>query len=202
MTDDLLRRMRAADPVPPEVNLDLGGPRVDALVEAVVTTDLQSKTPVPARPRRRWVPAAAVTVAALAAVGIGAQALLTPPASPPVASKPLTLALPDPADAAIQMCLAFSVEALRPMPVAFSGTVTDVAGQTVTLDVDHWYRGGTAGTVELVAPGFVSPALLESVDLVEGKRYLITATDGNVNICGFSAEWSADKAAAFEQAFG
>ncbi len=35
----------------------------------------------------------------------------------------------------------------------------------------------------------------------EGGRYLVSATDGRVTVCGFSAPYSAELAALYEQAF-
>ena len=40
------------------------------------------------------------------------------------------------------MCIMFSVEELAKAPVAFEGTVHLRGGDTVTLDVDTWFKGG------------------------------------------------------------
>jgi hypothetical protein len=89
----------------------------------------------------------------------------------------------------------------RDMPVAFSGTATDVAEDTVTLDVDRWYRGGEADSVTLERYD-ASTASIEGLDITEGDRYLITATGGTVNLCGYSVPWSSQMATAFDEAFG
>ena len=46
----------------------------------------------------------------------------------------------------------FSVEELAKAPLAFEGTATAVDGDTVTLTVDQWFKGGDAGQVILNAP--------------------------------------------------
>jgi hypothetical protein len=99
-------------------------------------------------------------------------------------------------------CIQYSVDVLADMPVAFSGEVTAVEGDTVVLDVDRWYRGGDAERVELIAPAGDTAALIGTVDFAPGKRYLVTATgEGAVNSCGYTAEWSPAMAADFEKAF-
>ena len=217
MTDrtELERRLRAADPAGPA---EPGwATRLQDLVEATVSTTADDITQTPGEagagtagpPRRRprWLVAAAAGTAAavLAAIGVAGVALRGEgdPAPPPAVAKPavLDLALPG-EDGVMASCLAFSEEALAPMPVAFAGTVVSIADGVVRLEVDRWYRGGTADAVTLTAPDGESTALLGSVRFVEGVRYLVTATDGVVNSCGFTMEWSGANAQVFERAFG
>jgi hypothetical protein len=98
------------------------------------------------------------------------------------------------------MCIEFGVEYLSPMPVAFEGTVTAVEGDQVTLIVDHWFKGGDATQVLINAPQGLE-ALIASFPLEVGEQYLITATDGNVNYCGFSGPSTPELRTAFEEAF-
>ena len=106
------------------------------------------------------------------------------------------------AEDAAASCAAVSVEFLRPKEVAFSGTATVVEDRGVTIAPDRWYKGGNGATaVELTTMGRELVGLLYSVQFEKGKRYLITATDGQVTVCGFSAEWNPELAAMFEQAF-
>jgi hypothetical protein len=111
----------------------------------------------------------------------------------------LALSLP-PADVAAS-CIQFDVRFLAEMPVALAGTVTTVEADRVTLDVDRWYRGGSADVVTIVVP-LTSSAALDGVDFSDGERYLVTATDGTVNGCGFSGPADAELERAFEEAFG
>jgi hypothetical protein len=102
----------------------------------------------------------------------------------------------------MSMCMMFDVETLKQAPVAFSGTVASVDDSGATLDVDHWYKGGEADQVVLEHEGSATQVALDGVSFEKGKRYLVSATDGTVNICGYSGPWTEDLAAQFDQAFG
>ncbi len=97
-------------------------------------------------------------------------------------------------------CLAFDPAILADMPVAFEGTVTSVDGDRVTLDVDEWFKGGDADEVVLVAPQGLE-ALIGGIAFQEDEQYLISATNGQVNYCGFSGESTDELRAGFEAAF-
>jgi hypothetical protein len=86
------------------------------------------------------------------------------------------------------------------MPVAFAGTVVSEEGGAVTLRVDRWYRGGDADQVRLASPG--GSVALDGVDLREGGPYLIAATGGTVNGCGFSGPPTPELRRAYGEAFG
>ena len=98
-------------------------------------------------------------------------------------------------------CLAFDQNVLADMPVAFEGTAKNVEGERVTLEVDRWFTGGDPDEVVLVAPAGLE-ALIGGINFEEGEQYLISATDGQVNYCGYSGPATADLEAGFEQAFG
>lgn len=102
---------------------------------------------------------------------------------------------------AMASCLAFDPNVLADMPVAFEGTVTAVDGDTVTLEVDEWFTGGDADEVVVTAPQGLE-ALIGGISFEEGQQYLISATGGQVNYCGFSGESTAELRAGFEAAFG
>jgi len=112
-----------------------------------------------------------------------------------------TLAMPAGSGTSMNSCLPFDAQYLRDMPVALSGTATKVDDDGVTLDVDRWYAGGNADVVRL-ANYDVNTVSLDGFAFEPGSRYLITATDGTVNLCGFSGPWTEDLAAAFDGAFG
>jgi hypothetical protein len=100
--------------------------------------------------------------------------------------------------------------------MAFAGTVTAVSDRTVptlsdmtvTLRVDHWYKGGTADVVTLTTltshalTPTTSAGVEDGVEFVQGKRYLVTATNGTVNGCGFTGEATPELEKAFAEAFG
>jgi hypothetical protein len=200
MDDNELRaRLQAADPA----REDVPAPSwIDELVETTMTTAQEQKTEQGAPGRPRWVvpAAAAAAVAGIAAVG----ALAFTGGGDDPADEPTTtqLALPD-ANAAMQMCIAIDAEVLSTVPVAFDGTVTEIEGEMVTLDVGRWYVGGDADVVELVNPGQADDfAMIEDfLAFEEGKRYYIVAEDGRVSGC-LSSQWSAELEGMYAEAFG
>jgi len=199
--DELRARLARLDPAPPSLPVDLPtSPRAHQLLErAMLTTASTPDTPTPPAWRRP----ALLAAAAAAVVALGAGGLLAQGDDGPAPKEPATTLALRTADSSggtsMSSCLAFDVAILRGMPVAFAGTVTDVSGGTVTLDVDHWYKGGDADVVTVTAPG--ENVALDGIELVEGTRYLVTATDGTVNTCGFTGEATPDLVKAFDEAF-
>jgi len=114
-------------------------------------------------------------------------------------SAPLELSAGD-GGGAMASCLAFDPAVLADMPVAFEGTVTAVDGDRVTLEVDEWFKGGDADEVVLLAPQGLE-ALIGGVPFEADRQYLISATNGQVNYCGFSGESSEELRSGFEAAF-
>jgi hypothetical protein len=98
-------------------------------------------------------------------------------------------------------CLPFSVDALAAMPVAFSGKVIERDQDHVLLEVDYWYVGGGTDQVDLVAPDMTRTSLGDVFTFAEGGRYLLAATEGTVNYCGFSGTWNPQLAGAYAEAF-
>jgi len=207
MNDDELRaRLQAADPARRDAPADSW---IDELVVATMTVhdqagqetgqDIKGERPPG---RSRWLVAGAA--AAVAVIAVGGYAFFAGDSRDDGGngSEARTeLALRLPAADPMAMCIEFSVDTLRPMETAFAGTATDVTGDQVTLDVDHWYKGGDADVVELTGSSDAGVMLEGGIEFTEGERYLVTATDGNVNGCGFSAVWSQEMADAFEAAF-
>ncbi len=145
------------------------------------------------QPRRLvWYLAAAVALILV----IGAMNGRFSPSSE--AGPPLELSLGE--TDTLASCIQFDVGFLAQAPMAFEGTVTSSDGDAITLAVDHWYRGGDAETVSLVAPQGME-ALIGGIDFVEGDQYLITASDGNVNYCGFSGPSTSELRSYFDEAF-
>ncbi len=101
---------------------------------------------------------------------------------------------------AMASCLAFDPAFLAEMPIAFEGTATAVGDDRVTLEVDRWFKGGDAEEVALVAPAGLE-ALIAGIDFQEGTSYLISASDGSVNYCGYSGEVTPELTAGFGAAF-
>ena len=208
MSDDELRsRLARIDPAPAGSPVDpVTSLRAHELVARAMSQTLDRPTDELAERRRRRRPwllgaAAAVLVAAVVttvvALSGGGQVGTTPGREDPT-----TLALTLPSGDVAGSCIRFDVQILAGMPVAFAGTVTAIDDGQVTIDVDHWYRGGDADQVT-VAQGPQQPtAALDGVNFETGQRYLITATDGTVNGCGFSGPATPEFESAFDQAFG
>jgi hypothetical protein len=194
MTNGELRdRLAASNPSPPNQPVDpIGSDRARALMEDIMSTTITKEPQVkPKRPRFLALAAAAASLAVVSALALfGGLA---------ASSEPLQLTA-TPGDP-MAMCLAFDVATLRGMSPAFGGTVTAVTGDVATLEVNRWYAGGDAETVQIqFTPGM--EALIGTPSFEVGQQYLITATDGVVNSCGYSGLATPEYEAAWAEAFG
>ena len=99
-------------------------------------------------------------------------------------------------------CMVPTAEILANQQTAFDGTVASITDGVVTLDVTHWYRGGQADQVTVTAPPAEMQALVLAVDFQVGQRYLVSANDGFVTVCGFTGAYNDDLAAMYAEAFG
>lgn len=204
--DDLRARLSRIDPAPAGTPVDpVAGPRARELVERIMQTlDTPSSDDLAVR-RRRGPVLLLASAGGLAALVGGVLVLGAPfgeqQTLPRGEDPTTTLALEAPAGDLAASCMMFSVDVLREMPVALSGTVTAVEPGSVTLDVDRWYRGGDADRVTITVPENNSVAL-DGVDLRSGERYLLTATNGTVNGCGYSGPAGPQLESAFADAFG
>ena len=192
MTDgDLRNRLAASNPTPPSVPVDpITSDRARALMEEIMTTTTSEPRVAPKRYRLMGAVAAALVVVVGGAAlfgGLGASGaplVLTANGSDSMAS-----------------CMPFEIGTLGGMSPAFGGTVVELTDSVATMNVDRWFTGGDAETVEIqYTPGY--EALIGTPTLGVGQRYLITASDGVVNGCGYSGLATPEYEAAFEQAFG
>ncbi len=104
-------------------------------------------------------------------------------------------------DESTMKCMVPNVEILKQQSLAFEGTVNTVDGQQVTLDVKTWFRGEPTDQVIVRAASPQLRLALSGVEFKEGPTYLVSANDGQVTMCGFSAEANAELAALFEEAY-
>jgi hypothetical protein len=100
----------------------------------------------------------------------------------------------------LMSCMPLSVDLLGDMEVAFEGVVTIIDGDVLTLDVVNWYKGGEAEQVEITAP-LGMEALIGGIPFEVGGSYLVTATSGVVNYCGYTGVATPEFRAMFDQAF-
>ena len=80
-------------------------------------------------------------------------------------------------------------------------TVESISGGVVTLAPTRFYAGEETDLVTVTEPGGDLQMLLSAVTFKEGGRYLVSATDGQVTLCGFSAPYSEQLAAVYDEAF-
>ena len=192
MNDDELRhRLAASDPTPPGTPVDpINSDRAREMMEDIMSTQTIQPRIAPRRVRLIGAVAAALVVV-MGGVGLFGG----------FDSEPAPLVLSAEGSDALASCLPFDVEILQGMSPAFGGTVVELTDSVATLEVDRWFTGGHAEVVQInYAPGF--EALIGTPALEVGQRYLITATDGVVNGCGYSGVATPEYEASFEQAFG
>jgi len=200
--DDISRRLRAANPVTSD-HADLPSGRS---IEHLMEETMASTTDEPSTQRRtRWRLMAAAAVVVAAAAGGGAYLANRDDGTSDHAKTVLALNLPKPVTRpggpGSATCIVFSVDLLAKKQLAFSGTVNSITDTTVAITVDHWYKGGNADQVNLATPGD-SNALREiAVNFEDGQRYLVSADDGVVSGCGYTAAYSTDLAQDFAKAF-
>ena len=220
--DELWQRLRDGDPAS---DLPPAAPdRVARLLEETMNADLSdapTDRPGGDPPETResgtrnrspltWL----VAAAALVIAGVGVFSLLgndpepddvpsagaSPTQDTPTQDVPTSLTLTAPAQTSGR-CMAPNATALATAETAFSGTVRSVGGDVVEIEPDRFYAGEAVDTVEVRAPAEQLTALVGAVDFEEGGRYLVSATDGEVTVCGFSGPYSPDLEALYVEAF-
>ena len=199
--DELRDRLGRLDPVPDDVPVEpMTTPSSHARLEQIMNTPVSPTTERPSTPptRSRWLIAAAAALVILVVAGFAIANLGDDDSNDVAAGPPLVLDLG--ADDAMASCMALDATILADMSPAFAGTATSIDGEIVTLTVDRWYAGGDAATVELHAqPGL--EALIAGFAFEQGEQYLVTASDGTVNFCGYSGPATPELQAVFDEAF-
>ncbi|WEH12513.1 hypothetical protein [Streptomyces sp. VNUA24] len=195
--DELLAQLKATDPA---VLSKAPRPDVPRLVEATMnTTTPTTVTTEKTAPRRLLVPALAFT--ALLLVGGGIAWGPEQGADGDTQDKPhLAVTLRLQAGGEAVKCAAPTFESLRRNELAFEGTVTTKKGDSVSLEVDHWYRAPadrSTTTVRLTQDAANS----EAVSFQVGEHYLVTAENGTVPICGGTTVATDQTRAWFRHAF-
>jgi hypothetical protein len=205
--EELKARLLASDPA---ASLPPAAPHeVARLLEDVMATELTTESRETGTRNRgplTWMVATAA-VLVIAGVGIfGVRALTgdsdpvpTPTASEPEPEAITTLSLPE--TAAAGKCMVPNAEALSNADIAFDGVVTSIVDDAVFLEPSHWYTGEPSEEVVVTAPSEQMQRVASGVIFQVGDRYLVSATDFRVSLCGFSAPYSAELAAVYADAF-
>lgn len=209
----LRERLRAADPAASLAPADPD--RVARLLEAAMSTEHDTTDPATTHEttgtagRRRspftWVAAAAavLVVGGVAfAATTGGDDTDTPTAGSGTGeSTPSVVTLAAPS-AAGGRCMVPNAEVLRGQEVAFLGTVEEVDDETVVLSVDEQYAGAEADEVRVESPAEQMQLLVGAVDFRDGEQYLVSATGGQVTVCGFSGPATGELERLYSEAFG
>lgn len=171
------------------------------------------QTGVYERSRLTWLVAAA---AVLLIAGVGAFVLLdraaddevptagasdsADPSAPPTQA-PTVTTLSAPGNAGAGRCAVPSPAGLAQQGLAFDGVVDEITGDIVTLTPAVFYAGEPTDLVRVEAPPAVLQQLLLAVNFEVGERYLVSASEGRVSVCGYSGTWSPELEQLYVEAF-
>ena len=227
--DDELRAMlRGSDParsLPPADQAALAH-----LLEDIMSTDLEVRPAVPdegtraththGRNRLTWLVAAAAAVVIAGAGGFAVSGLAGNDADPPSASTttdpgtdsgtdagtdlgvPVAGATTElTAGAAPARCAVPSATLVGTSDQAFSGTVTAIEGDTVTIQTTDVYTGEVGETVVVSAPSPQFSSLIQATKFQVGGSYLVSASGGMVSVCGLSGKATGELRSLYDQAF-
>jgi hypothetical protein len=203
--DELQARLRASDPA---ASLPPADPhRVARLLEDVMATELTTEnreTGTRDRGPLTWLVAAAA-VLVIGGVGfVGVRALTgddTPSAPTAVEPAPAAVTELEVPSVGSAKCMVPNAEVLGRADVAFDGTVTSIDGDRVRITPSKWYAGEPTDIVEVTAPSRQMQEVASGVEFRTGDRYLVSATNGQVSLCGFSAPYSHELQAVYSEAF-
>jgi hypothetical protein len=210
LDDQLRQRLARLDPMSGAVSTD---PATSATAHDLMETIMETTESRPTHDEEPRNPRALLLLAAAAvaviALAVGAYAIVggddDDSAPQDVATEgeaPTELALTlEPSDPMTQICIAVDATVLAPVDLAFGGTIGQVTESSVTIDVDHWYKGGDADVVTLEIAEGGNEVALDGVAFVSGERFLVTATGTTVNTCGLSGPASPEFEALFDEAF-
>lgn len=98
-------------------------------------------------------------------------------------------------------CMVPNADTLSRSPLAFDGTVEDVADGTVTLNSTTFYAGEQTDLVTVESSPEALAALIGAVEFEVGQRYLVSASDGQVTVCGLSGPFSPELENLYREAF-
>lgn len=202
--DELRARLRGLDPA---ASLSPADPsRVARLLEDTMSNDLMNETRETGthhRGRLTWLVAAAavVLIAAVGAFGIVHHDAQDPVPSAGGAETPSVTELSGPTGGVNARCMVPTAELLSSATLAFDGTVQKIADGMVTLVPSQFFAGEPTDVVTVAAPTKELQALIGAVKFEDNGRYLVSATDGHVKVCGFTGPYSPQLASLYADAF-
>lgn len=189
---DELDALRAADPLDPASLPSPADPAAAALFERITMIDT---SPIVAptdprkparRPRLVWAAAAAAVVlfVGLGAVLLGGDDDTDAPDPDDVATEPITPGGPSSASC-VEL---YDLQTLTNRATALDGTVTEITGDSITLTVNEWFRGGDSPEVTLNGAGGLSglTSAGPATPVGPGGRLLVAGDGGFAWACGFT----------------
>ena len=203
--DDLRARLRAADPASALPPAD--PTRVARLLEETMSNQTDTaltesrETGTHGRSPFTWLVAAA---AAVLIAGVGVFGFLNRGGDtdvPSATDQQTVTHLDAPAAGGQARCMPPNTRVLATQTLAFDGTVQEITDGVVTLAPTRFYTGNATDLVEIEAPSADLQALIGAARFEDGGRYLVSATDGRVTVCGMTAPYSAELAALYDRAF-
>jgi len=161
-----------------------------------------SRTGTRGRGPLTWLLAAAA-VLLITGVGVFGVAMLADDQGAPRAEdRPTVTELRAPAaQAYTARCLPPSARTVARQSIAFEGTVDDITAGRVTLTPTRWYHGTPVDEVTIEAPATQLADLIGAARFEVGQSYLVSATEGEVTVCGLTAPYSEALAALYAEAF-
>jgi hypothetical protein len=202
--DDELAAMRKANPVDAGSLPSPTSPSAHALFERIQmsansTEEVNEEVSLLRRPRVIAVAAAAVLALA---VGVGVALNQDDAASPRQATSDTTQAPITPGGALGSCVESYNLTTLAHREVAFAGTVTSVAGDSVTFAVDEAFKGVSGNRVTLEGASTVGGVTSagDSVSLAPGTRLLVSGDGGFAWSCGFTQPYDDATAAQWREA--
>lgn len=111
------------------------------------------------------------------------------------------LSVPDAAPSARCLTPQAAPQVVAAQDLVVDAVVESISGGIVTLTPTRFYAGEETDLVTVTEPSGDLQLLLTGVDFTEGGRYLVSASDGQVTLCGFSAQYSSSLAAVYDEAF-
>lgn len=148
--------------------------------------------------------AAAAAMVAIAGFSLMAQRVEAPSQQPSVAAPEATTTTTTVAApaAAPGRCVPPNAELLADAELAVDATVTEVAGDQVTLTVNQSFAGTPTDELVVTAVPASLQELIGAPDLQQGQRYLLAANGGQLMVCGFSGPFDSERSTLYTTAFG